>query len=220
MDDPLYLKLIQNLPGRRGILGRSRYFNSVVLVPFITTEEGISILFQKRAAGIRQGGEISFPGGGFSRKKDKSFKDTAIRETIEELGISREDILIDGRLESIVAPMGAIIEIFIGRLTRSDIDSFNINSAEVEHLFAIPLEWFIRSGHETYRLRLEVHPYLKKPDGDDEIIFPAKELGLPEKYWGPWGDMLHEVYVYRTEHGIIWGITAEIVRDIIQRIGG
>ncbi len=47
-----------------------------------------SILLTKRSIYLKNhAGEISFPGGKFSPSTDKSFLDTAIRETYEEIGI-------------------------------------------------------------------------------------------------------------------------------------
>ena len=116
-----YSTLLPKLPDGKGILGREKYFNSVVFVPFVEIDGEWNLLFQQRSSTIRQPDEVSFPGGGFSRKKDRNCMDTAIRETVEELGIAQESIVIEGRLDSIVAPMGAIIEIFLGRITDSEI---------------------------------------------------------------------------------------------------
>ena len=87
-------KLISNLPKYPNILGRERFFNSAVLIPLIKIKGEYHLLFQKRAATIRQGGDICFPGGGFEIGVDKSFKDTALRETFEELGIQKKDIKV------------------------------------------------------------------------------------------------------------------------------
>ena len=211
-----YSTLLPKLPDGKGILGREKYFNSVVFVPFVETGGEWNLLFQQRSSTIRQPDEVSFPGGGFSRKKDRNCMDTAARETVEELGVSEEKIIVEGRLDSIVAPMGAIIEIFVGRITDSDINSYNINKDEVAKIFAVPFRWFLDNECETYKVRLEIQPYMTNGSGDTEIIFPAKELGLPERYHEPWGGILHEVYLYRTEHGVIWGLTAQIVRELVR----
>ena len=81
------------------ILGKDKYFNSAVLIPLIQVNEELHFLFEKRANHIRQGGEVSFPGGEFDSKKDQSFRQTAIRETSEELGIPAEIIKVMARLE-------------------------------------------------------------------------------------------------------------------------
>lgn len=211
-----YSGLIKKLPDGNGILGRERYFNSVVFVPFLEIDGEWHLLFQQRSSNIRQPDEVSFPGGGFSRKKDRSCMDTAVRETIEELGISRELISVEGRLNSIVAAMGVVIDIFVGRITDSDINSYRINKDEVASIFTVPFRWFIENECETYNVRLEIQPYIKNGSGETEIIFPAKELGLPERYHEPWGGIMHEVYVWRTEHGVIWGLTAQIVKELVR----
>ncbi len=211
-----YSTLLPKLPDGTGILGREKYFNSVVFVPFVEIDGEWNLLFQQRSSTIRQPDEVSFPGGGFSSRKDRNCMDTAIRETVEELGIPRESIVVEGRLDSLVAPMGAIIEIFVGRLTDSDVSSYNINKDEVAKIFTVPFRWFLENDCETYKVRLEIQPYIKNGSGDKEIIFPAKELGLPERYSEPWGGIFHEVHLYRTAHGVIWGLTAEIVRELVR----
>lgn len=216
MDNFEYSSLIDNLSDGRGILGRDKFFNSVVFVPFVEIDGEWHLLFQQRSSNIRQPDEVSFPGGGFSSRKDRNCRDTAIRETVEEMGVAREYIVVDGRLDSIVVPMGAIIEIFVGRITDSDINSYRINRDEVARIFTVPFRWFLNNECETYRVRLEIHPYMKNNSGEAEVIFPAKELGLPERYSEPWGGILHEVYVYRTEHGVIWGLTAQIIKELIR----
>lgn len=211
-----YSSFMENLPDGKGILGREKFFNSVVFVPFLEINGEWHLLFQQRSSNIRQPDEVSFPGGGFSSRKDRNCRDTAIRETVEELGVSRESIVVEGRLDSIVAPMWAIIEIFVGRITDPDISSYRINRNEVARIFTVPFSWFLSNECETYRVRLEIHPYLKNDSGEREVIFPAGELGLPERYAEPWGGILHEVYVYRTEHGVIWGLTAQIVKELVR----
>ena len=109
-------KLVSNLPKYPNILGRDRFFNSAVLIPLIKIKGEYHLLFQKRAASIRQGGDICFPGGGFEIGIDKNFKDTALRETYEELGIKKKDIKILGQLDTYVAPIGAIIEPFVAKI--------------------------------------------------------------------------------------------------------
>lgn len=89
-------RLKTNLPQAPGILGKKEYFNSAVLVPLVMIDGDYNFLFQKRAAHIRQGGEICFPGGRYDPEKDFSCKETAIRETMEELGVERNIIKIEG----------------------------------------------------------------------------------------------------------------------------
>ncbi|HPS58232.1 MAG TPA: CoA pyrophosphatase [Spirochaetota bacterium] len=212
----MYEKVIRGLTGSGRIIGRNRSLSSVVFVPFMWINNEWHLVFQLRAAGIRQGGEVSFPGGRHDPASDKSFEQTAVRETVEEMGISPDDICIDGYLGALVAPMGAVIDVYVGRIILDSIDSFKISKDEVEKVFTVPAMDFIVKGFEKYNIHIQVNPYRKTESGGREMIFPAKELGLPERYHGSWGGMLHEVYIYRTEHGVIWGLTAEIIREMVD----
>ena len=89
------IELLKNTNER--IIGQDRYVNSAVLIAIAELDEKEYIVLEKRAIEIRQGGEISLPGGKCD-KKDKNSEETAIRETIEELGIPREKIEISGKL--------------------------------------------------------------------------------------------------------------------------
>lgn len=209
--------LISNLPKHPNVLGRDRFFNSAVLIPLVKIDGVYHILFQKRAATIRQGGDICFPGGGFEKGVDNSFLDTAIRETKEELGIDSKDIKVLGQLDTYVAPTGAIIESFVARVKSKAVKNMKIDKSEVEKTILIPIEFFKEHEPLEYTLRHEVHPYKIDKDGNKEIFFPVEELGLPDTYKKPWGHKRHKVWVYKYEDDVIWGITSVIIRDLIQK---
>lgn len=211
----MYDKIVPKLtyPGR--ILGRSRYFSSVVLVPFMFIDNEWHLVFQKRAENIRQGGEVSFPGGGFDPAFDASLADTAVRETVEELGIMPEDIHVDGHMGTIVAPMGVIVDVYVGRIILDSINSFNINSGEVEKIFTVPIREFNSEAYETYSVCLEISSSIR-PGAADGPVFPAKELGIQERYHGGRGERFYDIYLYRTAEGIIWGLTAEIIKEMVE----
>ena len=98
-----YIDIIKdNLPEHPQILGSEQYLKTAVLVPIFNKNGNCHLLFQERAEHIRQGGEICFPGGKFDEKYDDSNIDTATRETCEETGISRKDIIILGPLNFFV----------------------------------------------------------------------------------------------------------------------
>ncbi len=212
-----FKRLITNLPEYPGVMGRDRFFNSAVLIPFVKIKGEYFILFQKRAAGIKQGGDICFPGGGFEEGVDKNFKDTAIRETNEELGIPRKDIKIIGQLDTMVASFGTIVEPFVGLVKKKAIKKMKLNKEEVENTYLIPLDYFKQNEPEIYNLRTEVKPYHIDEDGNKEVYFPVDELGLPEVYQKPWGNKKHKVYVYKYKKRVIWGLTAVILNDLLKK---
>lgn len=213
-----YDKIIKNLPENVSIMGRDRFFNSVVLISIVNLNGVDHFLFQKRAKNIRQGGEICFPGGGFDPEKDKNAEETVIRETIEELGINKDKIEIGGKFDSIVNSIGTFIEVFVGSLNIHDISELHINHKEVEKILLVPVSYFKNNRPEEYKLRVEIHPTYINEEGEEITLFPAKELGVPPKYWKFWGGKSHTVYVYRTHGEVIWGITGQIIAELMKRI--
>ncbi|WP_419765373.1 MAG: NUDIX hydrolase [Arcobacter sp.] len=212
-----FKKLITNLPQHPGVMGRDRFFNSAVLIPFVKIKGEYFILFQKRAAGIKQGGDICFPGGGFEEGIDKDFKDTALRETNEELGIAKKDIKIIGQLDTMVASFGTIVEPFVGLIKKKAIKNMKLDKNEVEKTYLIPLDYFKQNEPDIYNLRTEVKPYHIDEHGNKEVYFPVDELKLPETYQKPWGNKKHKVYVYKYKKRVIWGLTAVILNDLLKK---
>jgi len=200
------------------IIGKDLYLNSAVLIPIIVLDNSEFVLFEKRSSTVRQPGEVSFPGGHFDSRYDKDFLSTAIRETSEELGIENSCIEIIGSIGTLVAPMGVIVETYLGILKINSLDELKIDHEEVERIFLIPLKYFINNKPEVYFTRLELHPYITKEDGGKEELLPVKELGLPEKYSLPWTRGKHRVLVYKTSEEVIWGITAELIFELSNRM--
>lgn len=210
-------KLLKNLPKRPGVLGRDIYFNSAVLIPLIKIKGEYHILFQKRAKHIRQGGDICFPGGGYEKGVDKNYKQTALREMKEELGIGKKDITIIGQLDTMVAPMGSVVESFVGVVKKRALKTMVLDKNEVEKTILIPLSFFKNNKAKEYTLRNEVKPYHINEDGTKEVYFPTKELGLPKTYQKPWGHKRHKVWVYQYKKEVIWGMTAVILNDLLKK---
>ena len=217
-DDLDNLKI--KLPAVPGILGKEEYFNAAVLIPLVMINGEYNFLFEKRAAHIRQGGEICFPGGEFDTGIDSSYRDTAIRETIEELGIRKEDISIHGILDTLIGPMGVTVDSFIGTLNITGITALNFDREEVEKIFTIPVSFFMENEPEIYHTRMEINPTDIDKNGEKIFILPARELQLPERYSNIWRGRKHKVYVYKTTEGVIWGITAALINDIIKKLKG
>lgn len=211
-------KLKSNLPKTPGILNKNKYFNSAVLIPLIFFDGEYSLLFEKRAADIRQGGEICFPGGEFDPLHDSSFLDTAIRETVEETGIDKAAIDLIGQLDTFIGPMGVTVDSFIAIINITNINDLPFDKNEVEKLFTIPISFFINNQPEKYYVKLKFHPEEIDKNGNTVITFPAENLKLPSRYSKPWQGKKHEIFVYKTNNGIIWGITAELIREVIDKI--
>lgn len=211
-------KLKSVLPVVPGVFRKEEYFNSAVLIPLIEINNEYNFLFEKRSAGIRQGGEICFPGGEYDAGKDKTFQETAIRETVEELGITADRIKIIGNLDTFVGPMGITVDPFIAILDVPDISTLKFDKNEVEKIFLIPVSFFIENQPEIYKMRLELHSYYLNEKGEKIDLLPVRQLGLPELYAEPRQGKKHNVYVYKTKDEIVWGITAALIYEFITKI--
>ena len=175
-------------------------------------------LGEKRAVGIRQGGEVSFPGGQFDPDKDKTFLNTAMRETSEELGITEEQINVIKKFGTLVAPMGLTIDTFLAFINITSLSELKIDQTEVEKIFTIPVSFFLENKPDTYYINVRAHPYEDDEDGNKIELLPVKKLGLPNRYADPWRKARHRVFVYNTPGEIVWGITAEIVYEFCKLI--
>lgn len=91
--------------------------SSAVLALLHTTGDGLALIFTLRSTSLRHhGGQVSFPGGG-AETADATLADTALRETQEEVGISRQDIQILGEMSPLfIAPSQNIVHPFVGWL--------------------------------------------------------------------------------------------------------
>lgn len=217
MNNSQLKKLKVNLPKKPGILGKNEYFNSAVLIPIIEIKGESHLLFEKRALDIRQGGEICFPGGEYDSHLDKSFKDTAIREAKEELGIKASQIEILGCLDTLVGAMGITIDSIVAKLNILDLNKLQIDKNEVEKILTVPISFFIDNKPEIFKPMIQVVPYIEE-NGKRIELFPTKLLNLPEKYNKPWNVRHQKVLVYKFEGEAIWGLTAILVHELIKKI--
>ncbi|MBN1577791.1 MAG: CoA pyrophosphatase [Chitinispirillaceae bacterium] len=210
-------KLYASLQTVPAIIGRRNFTDAAVIVPLLETGDEYHLLFEKRSPDIPQGSEICFPGGEFDAAKDRSLRDTALRETAEELGIDRRRIEVIGALGTVLAIRGIAVDCFPALMRIGSLDELSIDRAEVERVFTLPVSWFGTHPPRRYPLRVEMRPRLVNKDGGITTLFPARELGLPEKYRRSWHGKDRTVPVYRTEQGPVWGMTAEIVEELVRR---
>ena len=209
--------LKKSLPMVPGIQGIDEYMHAAVLVLLLPIENEYHFLLQNRSAFISQAGDICFPGGKYDPKQDTSLRQTALRETEEELGLCPDKISIIGQLDTLVVPLGKTIDTFIATAdyTLADIKS---NPAEVEHAFTLPISFFEKNPPSTYNVILKNHPSYINHLNEEVQLLPARELGLPEQYQKPWGQFRQRIFTYQTNEGVVWGLTARIIRDICCKL--
>lgn len=118
--------------------------DAAVLVPLVSRGASLHLLLTRRAANLQHHpGQISFPGGR-RESHDTDLVATALRETREEIGLSRRYVRPVGRLDDYetvtgyrVTPVVAFVS--PGFVLRKD-------PREVSDIFEVPLTFFLRAG--------------------------------------------------------------------------
>lgn len=178
---------------------------AAVLIPIVKVDNQLHLLFQIRSHKLKwQPGDICFPCGKVEIE-DINPEQTAKRETCEELGLSINEITILGQLPKFIATLGMIIYPFVGKI--DSIDDLKLNFDEVESIFTVPLEWF--KNNQPLHATMQVG---HKPDND----FPYNLLPNRSKDWQKRSE--HLVYFYQYNNYIIWGLTAQIIKQFINII--
>ena len=175
---------------------------NAVLIPLVETGGELGILFEVRQTGIRQGGEICFPGGKI--EENETAEEAAVRETSEELLISPEKIEVIAPMHAMTGPGGAKISACLGILHGYE---GTYSTEEVERVFFVPLRWF--ASHEP---RISDAAMVVKTAAD----FPYELLPGGENY--PWHSIPRRFYFYESSGGVIWGITAQLLYHCLKVI--
>lgn len=199
-----------NIDFTEKIIGREKYFNSAVIALVIEKNDKKYFLFEKRARGVRQGGDVSFPGGKI--EMGETSLEAALRECKEEIGIDEVDV--KGKIGTLIIPSGIMVEAFLGIIEEKKLKKLKINEDEVEECFLIPVDFFKKNSPRIEKLEVETKPYYY--ENGEKFVFPAVELNLPKMYHTPWKSSPREVYIYIYKDKVIWGLTAEIIKEAIK----
>lgn len=111
---------------------------SSVLIPlFLNHKRELSVILTLRPEHLAHGGQISFPGGGI--ENGETARQAAIRETMEEIGVRKEDIDVAGKLTPLyLRRTNNFIEPFAGKLsTQPDL---TITNREVDEVIPVSIE--------------------------------------------------------------------------------
>lgn len=160
-----------------------------VLVPLVQREHGLSVLLTQRTAHLADhAGQISFPGGR-AEPHDADEVATALRETVEEIGLAAHHVEVVGRLPHYVTitryqvtPVVALVH-----------PPFELapDPFEVAEAFEVPLSFLMDPANHQRR------------GGDMPKVGRRGFLAMP--YRAP----------HRPEHEyFIWGATAAMLRNL------
>ncbi len=185
-------------------VGEQRCF--AVLLPLIYTDDEWQILYEVRSKTVSQPGETSFPGGAIEPGECPS--DAAIRETMEELCLERDNIDILGELDFVVSDT-TIIYCFVGVIQGVRLEDVVVNQEEVQEIFTLSLSWLCCHPPTYYST-------LVQADYDDD--FPVSRLPGGRSY--KWSRRKNVVGFYDIpDSGYnLWGFTAKMTDRFVRFI--
>lgn len=113
---------------------------AAVLFPFYWKNDEPWVLLTQRNKNLKHhSGQVSFPGGAFE-PEDGHVRNTALRETEEEVGIAAQNIKLLGYLDNLPSISGFEVTPFVGFLA----DDFEVvkDEREVHKVFGVPFSFF------------------------------------------------------------------------------
>ncbi len=111
---------------------------SAVVVPIIKINgQNTLLLIRKTLDGTSHGGQIAFPGGK-ANSSDTDLLSTALRETMEEVGLGPDNLKPLGRLSPISTITGFHIESFVANVINGG-TPYCASPNEVARIFYLPL---------------------------------------------------------------------------------
>jgi 8-oxo-dGTP pyrophosphatase MutT (NUDIX family) len=154
------------------------------LVPLVVRENHISLLLTQRTAHLHDhAGQISFPGGRVD-PDDVDAVATALRETEEEIGLSRRHIEVIGSLPDYFTGTGFQVTPVVG-LVHPPFD-LAADEFEVAEIFEVPLH-FLMDGANHQRRSAE---FPGKPGRRTFYAMPFQHYFI----WGATAAMLRNLY--------------------------
>ena len=128
----------------------------------------------------------------------------AIREASEELLIATSSIEVLDELDIVNIYSGGTLQPVVGLLRDYD---YTFSSDEVAEVFTVPLAFFLENQPERYDVAMRSVPV----EG-----FPYDRIDGGKAY--AWDSSYRTIYFYQPDGRNIWGLTAGIVNDFIEKI--
>jgi 8-oxo-dGTP pyrophosphatase MutT (NUDIX family) len=160
-------------------------FRKAAVMMLIFPKECIlhTVLIQRTADNYAHSRQVSFPGGGVEQQDQGELHLTALRETMEEIGIDVHHVEVVGQLSQIYIPISKnMVYPFIGLLNEAP--TYQIDPKEVEYVIETPLSHLL-----------------------DESTIKRKDLTIPG------GLVLQNVPYFDIQEHTVWGATAMILSE-------
>jgi 8-oxo-dGTP pyrophosphatase MutT (NUDIX family) len=162
---------------------------AAVLLPLVMWKKEWHLVFIRRTDTVEHHkGQVSFPGGGCD-EDETTPEETALRETEEEIGLTRSDVRLLGRLNDIVTITRYRVTPVVGVIPWPY--PVRPEPAEVGRIFTIPLLWLAERSH-----------------WDEQPITPDGALR-------PFPVVTYDVY----DGEILWGASARIMLNFLEVLG-
>jgi 8-oxo-dGTP pyrophosphatase MutT (NUDIX family) len=162
---------------------------AAVLVPLVRRERGITVLLTQRTEEMpSHAGQIAFPGGR-KQEEDADARATALRETEEEVGLSRSFVDVIGQVDHYRTGTGYEITPVVGIVTPGF--TLHADPREVADVFEVPLSHFMDEKNHRIDSRVwngHERRYYAMPYGDRYI-------------WGATAGMLKNLHFVLTNGG-------------------
>ena len=159
---------------------------SAVLILLFKQNDVLKMIVIRRSnhVGIHAG-QIAFPGGRYE-DDDLTVLNTALREIHEEIGITKDEVEVLGRLSDIyVPPSNFLISVFVGFLNKKP--NYKLQQSEVAEVIEIPFNTFLQ------------------PDIIKHKNFYVSEIKDPS--YAPY---------YDVPNASIWGASAMVISELID----
>ena len=153
----------------------------VLFYPSEANETHLALILRKTYKGVHSA-QIGFPGGKYENE-DATLKETALRETEEEVGVDRALVSVLKKLTDVyIPPSNFFVQPYVG-ITESTPD-FKIQEDEVEELVEVSLKHFMDDATKTVQILSTSYA--------TNIEVPAFNLN-GHLVWGATAMMLNEV---------------------------
>ena len=146
-------------------------------------------LIQRTAYKGTHGGQISFPGG--KQEAEESLKETALRETFEEIGVAPDKIQVLGEITQIyIPPSNFLVSPFIGFVDFEPV--FTPEVKEVEEIIEVKISDLL-DDKKIKQKKIKVGKHTDKP-------------------------LLIDVPYFELNYNTVWGATATILSEVRQML--
>ena len=156
----------------------SRLQAAAVLVPIVARLPEPTLLLTQRSDRLRRhAGQIAFPGGR-ADPDDRGPRDTALRETEEEIGVARGQVEVIGYLDDYPTVTGFRVTPVVGLLSPDA--HYAPDGQEVVEVFEVPLQFVLDKAN-----------YQREVSKRDGMEVPYHAVPFGERYiWGATAAML------------------------------